>query len=544
MAAEYAEYADVVIVGAGAAGLSLADALTAPGAGRPRSVTLVEAPDGPLRPPERTWCFWEAGEGPYEDAVAARWDLLRVHAPDGTALDGAPAPLTYKMIRSARFTELVGARLAARPGVRLLRATVERIRDLPAAGDRPGDRSRPGPGARTGPGAPPGPGARPGREARPGGGLRTGAGVRGGPETPPAPEARPRPGPETPSGPEARRRPETPPGPGARMSPEASPGPEAQAGPGAPPGPGASPGPGFGPGGGAPRAEVVCAAPDGRRTVLRARWVYDSRPPAALPPARTTLLQHFRGWFVRTARPAFDPAVATLMDFRVPRPAHGLAFGYVLPLGEREALVEYTEFSRRPLSRPEYDEALGRYAAGALGLGAFEVTAAEQGVIPMTDARLPRRTGSGVFRIGAAGGATRPATGYTFAAVQRQSAAIAAGLRAGRDRPPPPPHSRRALAMDAVLLRALDTGRIDGPDFFARLFGSVPFDRMLRFLDGGTRLREDLSIGFATPVVPMLRTAAELPFLRRTEHPVPPSGQPTPPASAPTVRDTREKSSP
>ena len=47
---------DAVVVGGGAAGLSLAHRLV--GAGT--TVTLVEAPDGPLRPPERTWCYWEA----------------------------------------------------------------------------------------------------------------------------------------------------------------------------------------------------------------------------------------------------------------------------------------------------------------------------------------------------------------------------------------------------------------------------------------------------------------------------------------------------
>lgn len=69
--------------------------------------------------------------------------------------------------------------------------------------------------------------------------------------------------------------------------------------------------------------------------------------------------------------------------------------------------------------------------------------------------------------------------------------------------------------MDAVLLRALDSGRIDGADFFTGLFRGVPMERLLRFLDGGTRLREDLSIGLHTPVRPMLRTVAELPRLRR-----------------------------
>ncbi|MCG7529277.1 lycopene cyclase family protein, partial [Streptomyces sp. OfavH-34-F] len=267
-----------------------------------------------------------------------------------------------------------------------------------------------------------------------------------------------------------------------------------------------------------------CTLPQGRTLTLRARRVFDSRPLPALPPARTHLLQHFRGWFVRTATARFDTRVADLMDFRVPQPAHGLAFGYVLPLAPDRALVEYTEFSRRPLTTPAYEAALGHYCRDVLSLGHLTVERTEQGLIPMTDARFPRRAGTSVFRIGTAGGATRPATGYTFAAVQRQSRAIAAALRTGRATVPAP-HGRRALAMDAIMLRALDTGRIDGPAFFTDLFRHVPAARLLRFLDGTASLREDWGIGLRTPVRPMLATAAELPFLPRRTRPLTEPGE-------------------
>ncbi|GAA3784894.1 lycopene cyclase family protein [Streptomyces phyllanthi] len=392
--------ADIVVVGAGAAGLSLADRLTRPDMPRPGpSVLLVTAPPGPARPAERTWCFWERTGGDYDDAVVASWERLRVRAPDGTVVEATPAPLRYKMIRSPGFEELLRERLSARPGFRGTEATVQEVRDVPGG------------------------------------------------------------------------------------------------------------------------AEVRCTTADGAALTLRARWVFDSRPPRRLPPARTVLLQHFRGWFLRTERPAFDPDAAELMDFRTPQPARGLSFGYVLPLGTREALVEYTEFAPEVIGDAAYDRLLGRYVRDVLGIGAARVVAAEQGVIPMTDAVFPRRAGASVFRIGAAGGATRPATGYTFSAVRRQAAAIADACRAGRTPVPPPAHGARARAMDAVMLRALATGRIDGPRFFVELFRHCPAELVLRFLDGESRLLEDLALGLRTPVLPMLRTAAELPLLARRENP-------------------------
>ncbi|MFF3396104.1 lycopene cyclase family protein [Streptomyces sp. NPDC002669] len=390
-----AEESDVIVIGGGAAGLSLAHRLTENGAA---AVTVVEPPDGPLRPAERTWCYWAAGVDGLEEAVSASWSVLRLHGADRRPLVVGPAPFTYRMVRSADFERLVHGCLARSDGGRLLRATVESVRGVPEG------------------------------------------------------------------------------------------------------------------------AEVRCTLPGGRTVTLRARRVFDSRPLPALPPARTQLLQHFRGWFVRTGTDRFDPSVADLMDFRVPQPAHGLAFGYVLPLAPNRALVEYTEFSGNALTTEAYESALGHYCRDVLELGALTVERAEQGIIPMTDARFPRRAGPAHFRVGTAGGATRAATGYTFAAVQRQSRAIAAALRHGRTTVPAP-HGRRASAMDAVLLRALDTGRIDGPRFFTDLFRRVPAERLLRFLDGATSLREEWGIGLRTPVLPMLRTAAELPFVTRRLQP-------------------------
>ncbi|MGW0790563.1 lycopene cyclase family protein [Streptomyces sp. NPDC002911] len=379
-----------VIVGGGAAGLCLAHWLARTGTG----VTLVEAPDGPLRPAERTWCYWEAGTGEFEEAVAASWRRMRVRGPDGGVIVSDPAPLCYRMVRSGPFERLVHSRLAASPTARVLRATAHEVRDVPHG------------------------------------------------------------------------------------------------------------------------AEVSCTTADGQSLTLCGRYVFDSRPVRDTPPHRTLLLQHFRGWFVHTAVPRFEPGVADLMDFRVPQPRHGLAFGYVLPLAPDRALVEYTEFSRAPLTTAAYEAALRQYTGDVLALGRFTVESAEQGVIRMTDARFPRRAGRAVFRIGAAGGATRPATGYTFAAVQRQSRAIAAALHHG-PLGVPPPHGRRALAMDAVLLRALDTGRVDGPRFFTELFRRIPMERLLRFLDGRSTPWEEFGIGLRTPMGPMLRSAAELPFLAR-----------------------------
>ncbi|MFF9453748.1 lycopene cyclase family protein [Streptomyces flaveolus] len=47
----------------------------------------------------------------------------------------------------------------------------------------------------------------------------------------------------------------------------------------------------------------------GAHVSLCCRCVFDSRPPGRPGAARTRLLQHFRGWFVRTERPVFADTV-------------------------------------------------------------------------------------------------------------------------------------------------------------------------------------------------------------------------------------------
>jgi lycopene beta-cyclase len=376
---------DVVVVGAGAAGLTLA--VEAAEASSDLRVRLVEAPTS--RSPERTWCFWEVGAGPYDDLLTASWDTVRVHAQNGRGQRLDLRPYRYKMLSSSVFIDAMNKR-AADAGVERVVLDVSDVWDVPTGGVRIS-----------------------GRDA------------------------------------------------------------------------------------------------DGRLVIIDdADAVFDTRPTQPLTDGSVHLLQHFRGWFVRASSDLFDAETTELMDFRTKQPDHGVSFGYVLPTSAREALIEYTEFSASVLDDHGYDAALKLYITRNLGLDvdALEIVSVEQGAIPMTDATFPRRLGEGHFRLGAAGGATRPSTGYTFVAAQRQAHAVAAALAAGTDPTPPAAYTRRHLAMDRLMLRALDSGRIEGADFLARLFADHPTERVLRFLDGATTPSEDVAIMRSAPMGPMMRT--------------------------------------
>ncbi|MGL4172522.1 MAG: FAD-dependent oxidoreductase [Actinomycetota bacterium] len=384
---------DLLIVGAGAAGLATAWHLI----GRGKRVTVLEpaGPPGPDhgRAPSRTWCWWTSPEDPFAALAVRRWSVADVIAPDGQARRLDLNPLQYVMVRSADLETWVNNQLAQSTNVNRRDLRVEHIIDGPD------------------------------------------------------------------------------------------------------------------------HAEVIGADRDGTTVRLTSQWVLDTRP---VPPTggHTHLLQHFRGWFVRASQPIFDPHRPILMDFRPPQPKRGVAFGYILPTDDRTALVEYTEFSQEPLTDAAYDTALLRYTQDVLGSVTLDILDVEQGVIPMTDATFTRRPGRRIIRAGTAGGATRPATGYTMSGARRQAHAIAEALAVGRAPIPPVPYPRRHLWMDAVLLRALDSGRLGGAEYLAGLFERHSPERVLRFLDGQTSWTEDLALMARSPWRPMVTSVLDL--LRKT----------------------------
>ncbi len=122
--------------------------------------------------------------------------------------------------------------------------------------------------------------------------------------------------------------------------------------------------------------------------------------------------QHFIGWFVKTKTPAFNPEVATFMDFTIPQ-KENTRFMYVLPTSPNEALFEYTLFSKDLLESKEYEQGIIDYLS-KLGITDYEITEIEQGCIPMTCYPFWNANSRHIHHIGMAGGWTKASTGYTF----------------------------------------------------------------------------------------------------------------------------------
>lgn len=120
------QHFDYIIVGGGASGLLLAEAMGADPWFSGKRIALLEAE--PEKGNDRTWCFWEAGEGRFDTLVYRVWDRLTFRDGAGEVAQGI-APLRYKMLRGADFYREWRRRVGAYANVELITARVEALEE-------------------------------------------------------------------------------------------------------------------------------------------------------------------------------------------------------------------------------------------------------------------------------------------------------------------------------------------------------------------------------------------------------------------------------
>jgi lycopene beta-cyclase len=219
------------------------------------------------------------------------------------------------------------------------------------------------------------------------------------------------------------------------------------------------------------------------------------------------LLQHFKGWFIKSEKPVFDPNRPVLMDFRIDQKGD-CRFMYVLPKNEYQALVEYTIFSANLLQEEEYESALEKYCLEELKLESYEIEETEYGVIPMTNEPIPKTQGGRVINIGTAGGHTKASTGYTFAFIQKKCRKIASNL-AENKLPLEGLDSKfdKYLLYDSIFLRVLSEKNFPAWRVFSELFEKLPPKTVFDFLDENTDLLTDIRVMNSTHIPTFLQAA-------------------------------------
>lgn len=371
---------DLVIAGAGAAGLSLLMRLMQNGYLQHRQVLLIDREDKNLN--DRTWCFWEQGPGFFERLVYRSWSSVGFYSNDYSSVIDM-APYRYKMIRGIDFYNYCKQEIQNCPQVHWVKGIVNELN-----ADEQGVR------------------------------LKL----------------------------------------------------------------------------------------NGQDHFYKGAKAFSSIPRVITDqPNALHLLQHFKGWVIRTDAPRFHTGEATLMDFRVDQ-QHGTAFVYVLPFSAHEALVEYTLFTPSLLQSSQYEEGLRHYIQHTLEIAQYTIREEEFGIIPMTNTRFAQQV-NGVFQLGTAGGQTKASSGYTFRFIQKQSEQLAAALLENKKIEGIGTSPARFRFYDEVLLYVLQHELYPGHKIFSRLFQKNPPSRVFRFLDNESSITSELKLISTLPVRPFLKAA-------------------------------------
>ena len=208
------------------------------------------------------------------------------------------------------------------------------------------------------------------------------------------------------------------------------------------------------------------------------------------------LLQHFVGWTIKTNKPVFDEAKATLMDFSIDQ-KNETRFFYVLPISKNEALVEFTLFSKELITNSEYEIEIKKHLQ-SLGILDYEVKLKEAGIIPMTCFPFDNVNTKNIVNIGTAGGWTKPSSGYTFRFIDKYSDKLIDFIKSERSFKKFKLRNRFWF-YDLLFIDVLYYKNHLGSILFENMFKKNNFKSIFRFLDNESSFGEELKIISSMP---------------------------------------------
>lgn len=210
--------------------------------------------------------------------------------------------------------------------------------------------------------------------------------------------------------------------------------------------------------------------------------------------------QHFKGWFIKTAKPFFDVNECTMMDFSIDQYGE-TRFMYVLPTSTTQALVEVAIFSNSIITQEGYDAIITQYIEKDLAITEYTIEEEEFGIIPMTTYDFEQHNTTRITLFGTGGNGVKASTGYAFTRIQEQCDSIVSAIAGGKKdfRPKFP---KRFKIYDATLLEVILYDKsVSGKGVFIDLFKKNKITSIFKFLDNKTNFWEELALMWTTDKV-------------------------------------------
>ncbi|WP_323788516.1 lycopene cyclase family protein [Psychroserpens sp.] len=231
------------------------------------------------------------------------------------------------------------------------------------------------------------------------------------------------------------------------------------------------------------------------KNTYSASHVFDSRVPKEFSTEKDTsisVLQHFKGWLIKTNKDAFDDTKVVMMDYRL-KDGNQTTFMYVLPFSKTEALVEFTYFTENLVDEQVYDNYIKTYIKDYLQIDNYSILETEQGQIPMTNYNFGKFNTKTITKIGTGGGWVKGSTGYSFKHTEKKVTKIIENLKSNQS----PSHKlfrRKYKFYDKVFLKVLKDENQKGEWIFEQFYSKNTVQTMFRFLDEESTFLEDLKI--------------------------------------------------
>ena len=239
----------------------------------------------------------------------------------------------------------------------------------------------------------------------------------------------------------------------------------------------------------------------GKLNSFSATHVFDSRIPTAFFSSKTeeplknnsiNIKQHFKGIFIKTSEPKFNPSELTMMDYRL-KDGEQTTFTYVLPFSETEALIEFTYFTPEIVSEKTYDHYLEKYISEILNISDYKITGTEVGVIPMSTFPFEKFSSKNITKIGTGGAWVKASTGYSFKHTEKKVETIITNIKNGH-KPSSNLICGKYKFYDKVFLKVLRDENQRGEWIFGQFYKKNSVQTMFKFLDEESSFSEELKI--------------------------------------------------
>ncbi|MFD1615004.1 lycopene cyclase family protein [Gelatiniphilus marinus] len=232
-----------------------------------------------------------------------------------------------------------------------------------------------------------------------------------------------------------------------------------------------------------------------KQNTFTASYAFDSRIPktfSELSKQSLTILQHFKGWVIKTEQESFDETKVIMMDYRL-KDGNQTTFTYVLPFSKTEALVEFTYFTEQLVNDETYSKFIKKYIKEYLKIDSYTIVETETGIIPMTTFPFEKHNSKRLTKIGTAGGWVKASTGYSFKHTEKKTAQIIENIKANKA-PSNKLFKSKFKFYDKVFLKVLKDDNHKGEWIFQQFYNKNSVETMFKFLDEESNFFEDLKI--------------------------------------------------